>query len=234
MMKSAPKAGWWQRVGATLIDGLILSAVALVVGISLSAGGTSSQDATIGIYAVVFFASLVYSPLLMARQGDANGQTIGKRAMGIRVVHADGHPMTVSRGLLRDGVGKAVLGLIPLYTIVDVLVPLYDANNQALHDKVGSTYVVDAERVPVVTHRSQDTFGAPAAHESWSAPSQPLTPPAPAPPAPAPPAPAAGERDADREPDLGGFQPPVPPTSTPRPAPDDEQRRGGPFGPTYD
>jgi uncharacterized RDD family membrane protein YckC len=227
-MKSAPKAGWWQRVGATLIDGLLLSAVALIVGIALSAGGTSSQDATIAIYAVVFFAALIYSPLLMAREGDANGQTIGKRAMGIRVVHADGHPMTISRGLLRDGVGKAILGIIPLYTIADVLLPLLDGDKQAIHDKVGSTYVVDAEQVPVMTRRSADEVTAPVPHESWAAPSPPL-----------PPAPAADEpepaRDADREPpappDLGGFEPPVPPT--PPPARDEERRRG-PFGPSYD
>ncbi|MCW3013574.1 MAG: domain containing protein [Solirubrobacterales bacterium] len=234
-MKSAPKAGWWQRVGATLIDGLILVAGALVVGIALSGGGAIPRDTTYAMYAVVFLASLIYSPMLMAREGDANGQTIGKRAMGIRVVHADGHPMTLSRGLLRDGVGKALLGIIPLYTIADVLLPLLDAHNQAIHDKVGSTYVVDAHQVPVVTERSQESFAAPTPHESWSAPSQPVAPPPPSAPPPAP----ADEPETNGEPtapppppDLGGFSPPVPPTPPPRS--DEEPSSRGPFGPSYD
>ncbi len=205
MMQSAPKASWSQRAGATLIDALLVSAVGLAVGIALSAGGTSSQDVTLAIYAVVFSASLVYSPILMAREGDANGQTIGKRALKIRVVHADGHPMTLSRGLLRDGVGKAILGIIPLYTVADVLLPLMDADKQAIHDKVGSTYVVDAEQVPVLTHRSSDGFAPPSPPEP--------------PPAPPPP------------PELGGFAPPAPP---PSPSPSKEEEQRGPFGPSYD
>jgi uncharacterized RDD family membrane protein YckC len=227
-VKTAPKASWWQRVGATLIDALILSAVALVFGVALSAGGSNSGDATVAIYAVVFFASVVYSPLLMAREGDGNGQTIGKRVLGIRVVHEDGHPMTIRRGLVRDGFGKAVLGLVPLYTVVDVLWPIFDKDNQAIHDKVGSTYVVDAHQVPVVTHRPTD-------HDGFGTPLPPApgagAPPPPAPPARPAAAPAPGPAE---EPDLGGFRPPVPP---PRPVPpvrgDDDATRG-PFGPSYD
>jgi uncharacterized RDD family membrane protein YckC len=228
-VKTAPKAGWWQRVGATLIDGLILSGAALLVGVALSAGGASSGDATVAIYAVVFFASVVYSPLLMAREGDTNGQTIGKRVIGIRVVHEDGHPMTIKRGLVRDGFGKALLGLIPLYTFVDVFWPIPDGDNQAIHDKVGSTYVVDAHQVPVMTYRADehDGFGAPVPPP----PSAPTPPAPPAPPATPPAAPPRAEPEA--EPDLGGFAPPVPP---PPPVPsrseDDEAR--GPFGPSYD
>lgn len=245
MMQSAPKASWYQRAGATLIDALLLSAVGLAVGIALSAGGTSSQDATLAIYAVVFSASLIYSPILMAREGDANGQTIGKRALKIRVVHADGHPMTLSRGLLRDGVGKAILGIIPLYTVADVLLPLFDVDRQAIHDKVGSTYVVDAEQVPVLTHRSSEGFAPPSSHEPWSAPpppppSAPMPPPAAEPaPAPAaqptpPPTPAAQPTPPPApSPDLGGFAPPAPPRQ-PAPAEEEEEVQRGPFGPSYD
>jgi uncharacterized RDD family membrane protein YckC len=219
-VKTAPKAGWWQRVGATLLDGLLLSALGLVIGIALAAGGGNSNDATIIIYGVIFFASVVYGPLLMAREGDRNGQTIGKGALGIRVVHEDGHPMTFKRGLMRDGLGKALLGIIPLYTIVDVLWPLPDADNQALHDKVGSTYVVDAHQVPVFTYRSDDEDG-------FSSPPPPPPPPSPSVP-PVPPAPAPA-------PDLGGFTPPAAPPPPPPPAPpaeNDDAR--GPFGPSYD
>lgn len=254
-MEQVPKSGWWPRAGAILIDALILSALALLVGIVAAGAGASSDDATLIIYGVVFLASIVYSPVLMARSGAANGQTVGKHAMGIRVVHAEGGPMTVSRGLLRDGVGKAVLGLIPLYTVVDALVPLFDKQNQALHDKVGSTYVVPADAtVPAAGLPPADGFTPPAStpHEAWSAAPQPVPPPPPppgsappplwAPPGPGEPAaaPDAGSPPASRPPaaaeeppDLGGFAPPVPPPPTPPPAQDDASTRG-PFGPSYD
>lgn len=250
-MKTAPKASWWQRVGATLIDGLILSAVALVVGLALTAGGADSGDATIGIYVMVFLASVVYSPLLMAREGDANGQTIGKGVIGIRVVHEDGHPMTVGRGLVRDGVGKALLGLIPLYTFIDVFWPIPDGDNQAIHDKVGSTYVVDAHQVPVVTYRDdeagRDGFSPPlppapraaAGLPPQAPPVPPVEPPRPAPadpadPPAAPPPPAADPDPDPGEPDFGGFRPPAPPPPPPPASDGDGEGARGPFGPSYD
>ncbi len=244
MMKTAPKASWLQRAGATLIDALIFSVVAAAVGAAVALAGASDDATTIAIYAAVFLASLFYGPVLMARDGDRNGQTVGKSALKIRVVHESGHPMTLPRGLRRDALGKAAFGLIPLYTIVDVLLPLMDKDKQAIHDKFGATYVVDAKQVPVMSHRADDgrddegAFGSPAgAHESWSAPSQPVArptpPPPPAPARPAgPPAPAPTPAAPAQEPDLGGFAPPAPSPPTPPAGEDDDVR--GPFGPSYD
>ncbi len=198
-MSEAPKASWWQRAGAALIDGLVLLAAAVAVGLLVGLAGAGSTGITIAVYAVVVVASLTYGPLLMAREGDANGQTIGKAALGIRVVHDDGHPMTLSRGLLREAVGKGALGLVPFYSFVDVLWPLGDKRRQALHDKVGTTYVVDAEQVPVVTRHELGGFAAPDPHASWSAPSQPAGAPAP------PPVPSA-------------WAPPTAPGAEPEPA----------------
>jgi uncharacterized RDD family membrane protein YckC len=232
------KAGWWSRAGAALVDGLILLAVALGVGVVMAAAGASSGGATLGIYAVILLASLAYGPVLMAREGEVNGQTIGKHAMGIRVVHAEGGPMTLSRGLLRDGVGKTLMGIIPLYSFIDVLVPLVDRENQALHDKIGSTYVVLA--APAESPAAPGGDALPAPPHLWSAPSAPVPPPPPpvgAPPAPpagvpaAPPPPPPGPQEP---PDLGGFTPPVPPPPPSPPAPDRDDDTRGPFGPSYD
>ncbi|WP_302182713.1 RDD family protein [Paraconexibacter antarcticus] len=208
-----PRGGWWARAGASIIDALILVAVGIAVGIVAALAGASGDGSTIAIYGFVFVATILYSPWLMAREGDANGQTVGKRAMGIRVVHAEGGPMTFSRGMMRDGVGKLVLGIIPFYTFVDVLVPLSDARKQAIHDKVGKTFVVLADAQPA---RSGPGLGA-------------FTPPPPPPPAPAP----AGE-----PPDLGAFMPPSAPTPSPPSPPsapdDDGEPPRGPFGPRHD
>ena len=135
-------AGWWKRVGATLIDSLIILVPLVVLGgvLGLSIG----DSGILAGYAVSTLAALIYAPLLMARGGAHNGQTIGKQVTGIRVVREDGQAMDLSRGLVRDAVGKAILGFVPLYSLVDVLWPLGDGRNQAIHDKIGSTTVQDA------------------------------------------------------------------------------------------
>lgn len=225
-MTEAPKASYGSRVGATLIDALILTAVALSIGIVIGVSGGGGDGTIISIYVVAIGASLLYGPGLMARGGDVNGQTIGKRAMGIRVVPVAGGPMTFGQGLMRDGVGKALLGIIPLYTIVDLLLPLADQQRQAIHDKVGSTYVVLASVTP----------GRPLAappQDAWSAPAPTaVPPPPPAPPAPPAPPVAPAPDPSQAPPDLGGFIPPGAPPPPPSSPEEDEPPRG-PFGPSY-
>lgn len=70
------------------------------------------------------------------------GQTIGKRALGLRVVEITGKPMGVMLGLRRYGgyiAGMATggLGFAQL---------LRDPNRQALHDKAAHTVVLDLNR----------------------------------------------------------------------------------------
>ena len=131
-------SGWWKRVGATLIDGLIIFVPAFIIALALGEAGSAIA------FVLVFVIALFYAPLLMARGGSANGQTFGKQAVGIRVRHQSGQPMTFGRGVIRDFVGKSVLGLIPLYSLIDSLFPLWDDHKQAIHDKLGSTTVHNA------------------------------------------------------------------------------------------
>ncbi|MGH3995362.1 MAG: RDD family protein, partial [Pseudonocardiaceae bacterium] len=91
-----------------------------------------------------------YAPLLMARQGERNGQTWGKQIVGIRAVRDNGQPFELGFGFLREFVVKNLLfvgvGGFFLYipTIVDWLWPLWDDQNRCLHDMVVSTHVVRA------------------------------------------------------------------------------------------
>ena len=82
---------------------------------------------------------------MMAR---TNGKTLGRMAMGIRVVRAKGEPMTFGLAMLREVVVKALLfGVLRLAdlrarSLLDVLWPLWDDENRALHDFIVDTRVV--------------------------------------------------------------------------------------------
>ena len=108
-------AGWWSRVGAALLDGLIIGVGGLLllalVGAVFSVGFFASDTAGIisvivglmlafGAFAVI---ALLYAPLMMAR---TDGQTLGRMAMGIRVIRASGEPMTFGWAMLREVVIK--------------------------------------------------------------------------------------------------------------------------------
>jgi uncharacterized RDD family membrane protein YckC len=89
--------------------------------------------------------ALLYAPALMAR---TNGKTLGRMATGIRVVRADRQPMTFGFAMLREVAVKALLfGFAAtltggLSTLADVLWPLWDEENRALHDFVVDTRTI--------------------------------------------------------------------------------------------
>ena len=133
----APYADFGSRVGAFLIDGVIIFAIFLAliaVGIVSRAGGAF---VFVGFFAV---GGVVYKPLMEG----SRGQTLGKMAVNIKVVRAiDAGPIGYGEAFLRWLIG-AVVGFIPLGSVIDLLWPLWDPYKQTLHDKVAKTIVVRA------------------------------------------------------------------------------------------
>ena len=82
-------------LGATLIDWLVLLVpviVLTIIVVAVAAGSDTGRHRhgdprTSLTYLVV---ALVYAPVLMARDGEHNGQTWGKQMLGIRVVRDNG------------------------------------------------------------------------------------------------------------------------------------------------
>jgi uncharacterized RDD family membrane protein YckC len=150
-------AGWWSRVGAAIVDGLIVGVGGLLLLIAITAPFSIGffADEDVGLVSVfvglvlatvcVSIIALLYAPALMAR---TNGKTFGRMATGIRVVRAKGEPMTFGFAMLREVLVKALLfGFAAtvtggLSTLADVLWPLWDEENRALHDFVVDTRVI--------------------------------------------------------------------------------------------
>jgi uncharacterized RDD family membrane protein YckC len=150
-------AGWWSRVGAALIDGVIVGLGSLVLLIAITApfsiGFFANDDVgVVSIFVGLLFATLcvtivafLYAPAMMAR---TNGQTLGRMVVNIRVVRAKGQPMTFGWAMLREVAVKALLfGVVSsltfgLASLLDVLWPLWDEENRALHDFIVDTRVI--------------------------------------------------------------------------------------------
>ncbi|MCM0678880.1 RDD family protein, partial [Micromonospora phytophila] len=135
------------RVLALLLDVLAQLVIALLlfmlIGFGLATlpfdGALASAVATVGVILV-----LVGYPVLFERFN--HGRTLGKMAVGLRVVSADGAPVGARQSLTRALVGVAVEwpGLVlPLLSwVAGVTVMLTDRRGRRLGDLVAGTLVV--------------------------------------------------------------------------------------------
>ena len=132
-------ASWGRRVGAYLLDSLVLI-VPLVVLIVVFV----AADVWAGVlvaYLAILVLPFVYFTVM---HGGESGQTFGKRWLGIRVVGDEaGNSIGYGRAFGRYAITVVFsLFLIPL--LLDYLWPLWDTKHQALHDKVVGSVVVRA------------------------------------------------------------------------------------------
>jgi uncharacterized RDD family membrane protein YckC len=143
----APLSGWWRRVGAYLLDS-IFTAIVSWVGLALLIGGSEVIGAILFLFGLV--VAFLYFPLTMMRAGEHNGKSLGKQILGIRVARDDGQTVTFGWALLRQFVVIyllfQVIGgfLLGIPWLVDVLWPLWDDENRALHDMIVKSHVVRA------------------------------------------------------------------------------------------
>ncbi|MGI8803535.1 MAG: RDD family protein [Solirubrobacteraceae bacterium] len=128
-----PQAGFWQGFGAVLIGGLLLGVINFALTAALKGVGYALAI-LIGIAYIVYF------------EGGATGQTLGERALGIRVVDAntDG-PIGYPRAFVRY-IGK-IVSAIPIF--LGYLWMLWDREKQTWHDKMAGDVVVPVSAYPV-------------------------------------------------------------------------------------
>lgn len=144
---AAGLAGRWARLGAAIIDLVLLSVVIGLVTFPFidyrrifeTPGGTATVPT--GQWAANFVSVVIaflYYWLLTYKWG----QTLGKRLLGIQVVRAvDGGAVTQGQAAGRSGFFTVLGGLCGCIGFFDVLWILWDERRQALHDKVAQTVV---------------------------------------------------------------------------------------------
>ena len=125
-------AGFGIRFAALIIDAVVLGVVVAILSLvnitsitDPSASGTIIQTLISLAYYIIFTAT--------------TGQTLGKMALGIMVVDANGGKLTIGKVILRETIGKFV-SFVTLF--IGFIIVRFDAKNQGFHDKIASSYVI--------------------------------------------------------------------------------------------
>jgi uncharacterized RDD family membrane protein YckC len=130
---SGPRANFGQRLGAMLIDVILLG---IVYGILFLISRTIA-------YVIVIVVGIAYYTYL---EGGGTGQTVGKKLLGIRVIdYNTGGPLGYGRGFGRYL--ARILSGIPCY--LGYFWMLWDREKQTWHDKLAGSVVVPESAYPV-------------------------------------------------------------------------------------
>ncbi len=137
-------AGFGSRILAHIIDLLLLGAALYGVSIIIMAiMGIVDGNVAMAAMAMVYIASpFVYFILC---EGLWNGQTVGKKAAGIRVRMADGTPVTFKAALGRNLLRPAD-AMPPMTYFVGIVAMLTNPRSQRIGDLVSGTVVVYEKR----------------------------------------------------------------------------------------
>jgi uncharacterized RDD family membrane protein YckC len=149
-------AGFWTRVGAYLIDGLILGAVSLALMVAFGAmevfsslmtphtGATpdqiretmmAAQAKLMPVSSLIWLIQIIYYVGLNGKYG----ATLGKMALGIKIVKDDGSPISygtvIGRGILEYIFAQVTCSLA-------YLAVAFSQKKQGWHDMVMGTVVI--------------------------------------------------------------------------------------------
>ena len=132
-LAAAEKAGWGTRALAIIIDGIGIGIVAGAVSGILGGrvGPTETQYQGISVLLQAAYFTYFWSAA-------AKGQTLGSRALNVRVVKTDGSYLDYGGAFLRY-IGFVISCAVFL---LGVIWAAFDAEKQGWHDKIAGTYVV--------------------------------------------------------------------------------------------
>ncbi len=143
-MEEQQLASWGRRLAALLVDVIVL---VVAISVALVAAGMPADELrdrvengeTLLIIVLFLIPEAIYYTWMVG----SRSQTVGKMALGIKVVDAESRaPIGYLRAFRRWLSTAALRALFTIPTIVDHLWPLRDRRNQALHDKFARSVVV--------------------------------------------------------------------------------------------
>jgi uncharacterized RDD family membrane protein YckC len=146
--------GFWIRFGALIIDGIILAVVGSIIriplgmgigGIGLSMSRNPDPNQVLAVLPAIMglagLAWLIQTALSLAYEVyflSTRGATPGKMALGLKVIQADGSP--ISAGL---AVGRFFARYLSFLTLcIGFIIAAFDREKRSLHDHICQTRVI--------------------------------------------------------------------------------------------
>jgi uncharacterized RDD family membrane protein YckC len=129
-------AGFWRRVGAALIDNILVNVVAFVIGLIWGVIFGDSGGALAVLYVLIIAGYFVYFAVMESSTSQA---TVGKIALGIQVTGGGGERISFGRALGRN-LAEVLSGLPTLF--IGYLLVAFTERKRGLHDMIASTLVV--------------------------------------------------------------------------------------------
>ena len=125
-------AGFWRRVAAALIDGILVGVVSWIVTMIFSA---ISDGAEVTAQILVLIAAYGY---YAGMESSSYQATVGKIALGIQVTDLNGNRISFGRALgrnLAEILSALILG-------IGYIMVAFTPKKQGLHDMIAGTLVV--------------------------------------------------------------------------------------------
>ncbi len=149
-------AGFWKRFGALLIDVILLGCVqwivltpilvsmGVVTDMTNMASGDGDPMAAMSKMMSIFSVSsmigwvvnIIYFSFMESSKFQA---TLGKMALGIKVIDLAGQKLDITKALIRS-VGKIISGMI---LAIGYIMAAFTEKKQGLHDMIAGTLVVN-------------------------------------------------------------------------------------------
>jgi len=138
-------AGFWLRFVAALIDSAILGVpVMIIVGGLVAAFYDATEDDAVTViivgvlaFIVVLIGGWLYEALLTS---SAKSATLGKQALGLRILHANGARLGFGRATGRYFAKSLITPNVPF--LIGYLMAAFTQRKRALHDFIADTVVV--------------------------------------------------------------------------------------------
>lgn len=133
-------ASVWLRIVALLIDGFILSGIFVIIVIILAiiAAITRTNATTIGILIILILIALPIGYFIYMEA--TRGATLGKKALGLRIVKVDGRPIGSNEAILRSLLRIVDNGF--LGGLIGFICILATEKQQRVGDMVAKTIVI--------------------------------------------------------------------------------------------
>ena len=140
-------AGYGERLGAAIVDAIInfIPSGALMYATGVFDGFPQATPLSFGATVLYASAGLVFFLLIHGYFLMTNGQTVGKKLVGIRITGLDDRLLSMPQLVLKRVLPVMVVQVIPVVgqflALIDVLF-IFRADRRCVHDLIAGTKVV--------------------------------------------------------------------------------------------